>query len=547
MNDTPDQLESWINQMAKLIEQNEEPDPKDYIYFIHDPEQALRLIGLLNAIEDPPAEDDELPAYYSACILAIDVCIAQLQAAGENGNKLAFKILNQLMHQLAKAIESPHHSLGFWMPILNGFYDVHVDLSTELKQAYLLRTCQEDETLPINDIEPTNTVREIILELADLSVFDITEHFFAQSYAMPADYFSDLVYDLYSIDEGQEIAVLTLLHPQPDFRAVVVATLDHLLQEIVLSPLSLTRLEAIKHWYPVEYHAQFNRWIKHQRKKGVVFQPQITPPKLKIKASEVDGTGAQGLLIYIQKPRAQRLSGMLLKHDVGIKDAWLTPIMKAVDATHYFKGAYDEAISLRDVDLDYLTMITNHFLAVTIEKESMPDLHLLEIQEQLGLHFKPKKLDSNELMKALAIQITPFTQEYINESLKRSKLWPKNKQFTESWFLENPAIDRIVNRQCAIHDGIKVCNFHDAIADVFVEEMEHHRETWLFHFLWIALWLKSKSRPHEKTWQDSFLIAYMIQEGQPLTMIPIMHEICHQSVINSIETMHMRRTHLNLG
>lgn len=70
-------------------------------------------------------------------------------------------------------------------------------------------------------------------------------------------------------------------------------------------------------------------------------------------------------------------------------------------------------------------------------------------------------------------------------------------------------------------------------------------QRWIFHFVWIALWLKAKGRKNEKTWQDSFLIAYVIQSGRPLHEIPIMQEICRQSVLNSVETMQDRRTHLN--
>ena len=79
---------------------------------------------------------------------------------------------------------------------------------------------------------------------------------------------------------------------------------------------------------------------------------------------------------------------------------------------------------------------------------------------------------------------------------------------------------------------------------VFAEEMELKRWQWVFHFLWVALWLKASAKPHETAWQDSFFIAYAIHQGTPLADIPIMREICYQSVVNSMETMHERRTHL---
>ena len=192
-------------------------------------------------------------------------------------------------------------------------------------------------------------------------------------------------------------------------------------------------------------------------------------------------------------------------------------------------------------------MMTNHFLAETIKQGLMPDLHLLEIQEELGVHFLPMSLDAAALMEHIAVEINPFTADTLDASLKRSKSWPKNKRFTESWYVENAQIDKLVNRCCSFVDGVKVCRFDEAMHDVFEFEMETNREHWVFHFLWIALWLKSKKRKNEKLWQDSFLIAHTIESGRPLQEIPIMQSICRQSVINSIETMHERRTHLTQG
>lgn len=544
MTEPIEQLTAWVAEMASLIEQDQDPNPDHYTYFIQEPTLALRLVDLIDAIDEK--ELDDTRAYYSACIFALDICVAQFQSAIEGGNKLADKALKQLMAYMAEIISNATHTLSFWLPILNAFYDVHVELSSELKSAYLELSNDESELRPDEEIIHLNSIRDLISELSDLSVFDIAENFFAQSYAMPADFFTDLVADLYSIDEGQDIALLTLLHPKEDVRDVVVSTQEQILPSITLSSASLSRMQAIKHWYHPNYHPQLNRWVKEQRKKGVVFmQTPLKTPVVRIKASEVDGSGAQGIFIHLQKNRKHRLCGLLYKQNVGIKDAWITPNISRADVSRYYDDAFDDSVMLRDVDMPYLMMMTNHFLATTLDQGSMPDLHLLEIQEELGVHFLPQKLDTPYLMEQLGVQISPFTSESMQASLKRSKSWPKNKRFTESWYVENYQIDKLVNRYCSFVDGVKVCRFEDAMQGVFEDEMEHHREHWLSHFLWITLWLKARARANEKTWQDSFFIAYAIRTGMPLSSIPIMREICRESVINSIETMHERRTHLN--
>ena len=362
---------------------------------------------------------------------------------------------------------------------------------------------------------------------------------------MPPDFFIDLVMDLYSIEEGHDIALLTLMHPKQEVRDVVVDTHDQLLDNIRLSSISLSRLQTIKNWYPLEYHSQFDRWIKNQRRKGVVFSSEKPTPTLRIKASEVDGSGAQGIFIHLKKNRKNRLCGLLFKQVLGIKDAWITPAISTTDIKHYYDEAFDDSVMLREVDMSYLLQMTGHFLALNIEQGSIPDLHLLEMQEELGLQWTPRKLDVDYLIEQLAVQISPFTLESMQDSFKRSKSWPKTKRFTESWYIENALVDKLVNRCSSFVDGVKVCRFDDATKAVFAEEMELNRDRWLFHFLWIALWVKAKARKNEKIWQDSFFIAYAIHEGVALDTIPILREICHESVVNSIETMQERRTHLN--
>ncbi|MBA3537936.1 MAG: hypothetical protein H0T84_15250 [Tatlockia sp.] len=536
-------LKQWIQDMATLMEQSAEPDPQHYTPFLQEPALALNLIELIESLEDE--ELDHERAYYSACVFALDICVAQLQAAHENGSRPASKTLNLLMSKIAKAIDKGKQTLSFWLPVLNAFYEVHVELSDELKLSYLELTGQEDELSPEDEVDHLNAIREMIEELSDLSIFDIAENFFAQSYAMPADFYTDLILDLYSIDEGQEIALLTLLHPKQEVRDIVISTIDQLMVNLTLSSVSLSRLQVIKSWYPQKYQAQFDRWIKIQRKKGVVFSKESPKLVMRIKASEIDGSGAQGIFIHIKMNKKNRLCGLLFKQGLGIKDAWITPEINAADVAKYYDEAFDDSVNLRPVDESYLLTMTGHFLALTISQNSMPDLHLLEMQELLGLQFQPELIDVPYLIENLSIQITPFTAEAMQNSFQRSKNWLKTKRFTDSWYVENAHVDKLVNRYCSFVEGAKVCSLDDAIISVFANEFENQREKWRFHFVWTALWVRAKERKNEKLWQDCFFIAYAIHKGHSLATIPIMREICQQTVLNSIETMQDRRTYLN--
>jgi hypothetical protein len=543
MNDTQD-IHLLINEMATLIHESNEPSPQLYALFLQHPELSLKIIELIHAQDEEP--DDERPSIYSAGIFALDICVAQLQAGKEAGSKGASRVLEQLMSQLAFLINTHVHSLSFWLPVLNAFYEVSVELNDALKEAYFdLASNESEASSDVNSISHIDAIRSLIQELDDLSVYDIAENFFAQSYAMPPDFFADLIEDLYNIEEGRDIALLALLHPKAEVRDIAVATLDAFIDDMMLSSHSLSRLQSIMHWYPESYKPTFLRWIKNQRKKGVTFAHEAVVTKVSIKATEVDGSGAQGLFIHLGSHKNNRLCGLLLKQGYGIKDTWMTPVIKASEVAEYYHQAFDDNVTLRQVDIPYLKLITEHFLALTLIRKETPSLYLLEIQEALGLQFKPKILDVDELIKDLSVQIVPFTEEVISKSLKRSKSWLNKKEFTESWYIENPVVDKIVNHNCSFVDGVRVCRLEEAIAAVFSAEMEYNRDNWAFHFIWVALWFKACEKKSEKIWQDSFLIAYTIHSGTPLKDIPVMQEICRQTVINSVETMQERRTHLN--
>ncbi|TAL64557.1 MAG: hypothetical protein EPN84_03210, partial [Legionella sp.] len=373
MKNDPSELQRVLAEMAVLIENNAEPNQKLYSLFFQNPELSFKLVDLINNLEDEQVETD--PSIYSACVFSLDICVAQLQAGAEANNKITTKVLNQLMNHLAAAINSQKHSLSFWLPVLNAFYEVHVELTEELKAAYFnLASDEEELSDELDQTSHLDTIRDLILDLSDLSIFDIAENFFAQSYAMPADFFADLIVDLYNIPEGHEIALLTLLHPKAEVRDVVVSVFDQIMDKIRLTSAALTRLQTIKYWYPESYRAYFDKWIKEQRKKGVVFEKEPKPTNVTITATEIDGTGSQGVFITVKAGRKNRLCGLLFNYQIGIKDAWITPTITNKEVKEYHSQAFDESVTLREVDNDYLRMMTEHFIAVSVAHGEVPNL-----------------------------------------------------------------------------------------------------------------------------------------------------------------------------
>lgn len=540
MNLNRQNVKYCIDKLALILEDNNELKPQHYATFLANPDLALRVIDLISSLNNLNEN------YYMACTFVLDVCISQLQCAKENGNNYATRILGELMQKIANTISNGQHELSFWLNILNIFYNTQLQLTPALSKAYYNLAKVEIGLPSAEKNEYLNNMRTMIVESTDLSDFELADNLFAQSYAFPPVFFGELVKDLFKIPEGHDLALLTLLHPAQEVRAVIVATFEQIINTITLSSLSLTRLRMIKNWYPTSYAAIFARWLNIQKKKGVIFCHAVPAIKYKITASEIDGTGAQGLYIHLQANGKNKICSLLFKQGIGIKNIWTTPFISKAEGQKLLKKTATNLVML-EVNFSYLLQITEHFLALMLAQEKMPDLYLLEIQELLGCQFYPHLIDVKSLMITLNSQYNFDLNSIYQESIQRSKLWKDKHNFVKSWYDERTAVDKIVNKFCCIVNGTRVCSTEKAIAAIFKDLLEKQREQWVFHFLWISVWAQSKNRKYEELAFDSLCISYAIYSGFALQSIPIMQTICYQSVVNSIETMTERRAHLNLN
>jgi len=536
-------LNAWLESTQAKLAAEEEPNGQHAPSFIEQPQLIALLLKQIAAIEEAALASDQ--SFYSACLYALDVCVGELKFAHEQGNRQAHKHLDALMAELTHVIHEGKQSINFWLPLMGVFFDAQIALSDELQEIYLTLAEEESDKFQVEGFDHLQSMRDLILELGDVSPFELTAHFFSQSHAMPAMFYLDLVVDLCQIEEAKDAAILTLLHPNAEVREVILQALDSVMPEITISSQSLSRLQAMEAWSTGHMKATIKHWVRIQRKKGVLF-PTPSPQKvLKLQGSEVDGGGAEGLFMQLKVDTKVRLAGLLLKHDLGIKDAWITPKITKTETKKYYQQVLGDGVTLRTIDMPFFMCMANHFLAVTLLQGDMPNLHFLELQEVLGVHFLPEKIDVRGVMNDLSIQIQPFTPAVLEKALVQTQNWLDEKPFASSWFMESEALDKLVNRCSHIESGMKICRFDDAMQLVFSGLLEPMRERWLFHFMWVAMWLRSGARKHEKTWQSCFFLAHAIQTGMPLSDIPIMRAICHQSVVNSVETMRDRRTHLS--
>lgn len=506
---------------------------------------VLRLFPTLDEDNNGEVENNGDEELIMASFHFIELCLVHLRIASDHNQPWADKLIQLYQDELATLMDE-YPTLSCWMPIINLFFSADIKLNDTVKNTYIsmLEISQKSE----QDARTQQILmQQLLSDDSDNSEFEIAELFFAQTSALPKEYFPAFVGELLSFKANKAIntAVLFLLHPDSAIRHAVLKDTKELFLNTLLPPESTSRLPVIRQWLPDTEKHYIDTLLLNQRKKGVEFAT-LTPSKIiDIHATEMDGSGAQAIFFLIKHGTHYQATGVLIKRHFGIKDTWLSPPLNKERAKNYATQGMSKNIILRKVDKFYVELLLAHHIYQGQRKGSVPNVSLLALQEMMGLNWQANPLNITKTLAELKETLPEIDEAWIEKSLKRSGRWYKNKTFTESWFDESAELDRIVNTHCSFVDGTKFCNIENATIDVMEQYLEPKREQWVEHFVWMALWAKPHARYNEYLWKDCYLLASLLKEGCPIEEIPLMHVISEHNILTSVETMEYRKTHLS--
>lgn len=513
-----------------------------YLELQNHPEYGLEILNLFPTFD----EEDEDDPYIMACFHYIELCLVHLRLAREHQQRWAEKLIDMFQHELIHLM-THYPKVNYWMPIINLFFEADIELNDQVKSAYL-NILEESQRSEESSLQQQILMQQLLSEKSDASEFEIAELFFAQTSALPLDYFPAFVNELlnYELPKALNTSTLFFLHPLKAVRLAVFEHAEKLFGNVKLPEASISRLPLIRQWLPDNERGYIDSILANQRKQGATFAEQHYRKIVEVKATEMDGSGAQALFFLIKnKDKSFQTAGVLVKKGFGIKDTWISPHLTRLKAQDYASQGMTENIILRKVDENYSEKLIAHHIYHSLNEEQVPSVNLLKLQEMTGLSWQPNPLNFKLELKKLGESLDHLSDNFIKKSLQRSSKWHKNQVFTESWFEEDAELDKYVNKYCTFVDGTKYCELEKALPDIMSNYLEPKREKWFEHFIWMALWAKPKARYNEYLWKDCYILAKLISEGTPLTDIPLMTVICEESVLLSLETMEYRKTHLS--
>jgi hypothetical protein len=105
--------------------------------------------------------------------------------------------------------------------------------------------------------------------------------------------------------------------------------------------------------------------------------------------------------------------------------------------------------------------------------------------------------------------------------LRESSAWTERHPICESWFEEGTEAVRVIAKLSARHP-------EEAIVRILDDVLEHRRDKWAEHCVWMALWLREQ--PDDTDWRRFAIVARALVEGRNLEEISLMIAIAIRTV-----------------
>lgn len=314
-----------------------------------------------------------------------------------------------------------------------------------------------------------------------------------------------------------EASVGWLLDPAAAVRAVIPALFQDRHRPRI-SGVMLRRLIMLRNWAPPADRPALDNAVKVSRKRGVAVTPLADRAVEDSFVSGWDGSGTQSLFILVKEGRKFAVASVLLKLEIGVRDAWVRRGLTKRQAMDML-GEVGGQIGLMPGAMSYAAVAIGHALTLNAECGAPPPFGLLDVVEAAGLaHVRPEAMTVESL---LADMVSPTDAAALRYALHGSRLWHEMFPFAGSWFEDGAAVEAAMGRRRTASAA--------AVKAVFEQVLESRRRVWAERFLRTALTLRMISDP-SGCWREMAIIANELLNARPLRDIPVMVNIAHLTV-----------------
>ncbi|MBS0638230.1 MAG: hypothetical protein U1E70_23180 [Acetobacteraceae bacterium] len=427
-----------------------------------------------------------------------------------------------------------------WFALAAAMTEARVPVSDEVQQALAEAGMTIAEPAPPEEL--LASLRSVSAEMASMvdSPFDVIDALSSAGAVMPAALRSFMTTELALSPHAvlREAVPMMLLDADGGVRRSAAAAMEQIAGSDTVSPDWLRRAITVRNWIPPADRPGVDRAIQKARLAGVPIGPwpgtqpgtaRVPPGDVMFYASVVDGSGAQSILAVSRSAKKGLVAGLLLKHGVGVADAWVDPEAPRRDINSMVKEL-KSAVVCDEVERAYVDTVVQHAIRAGLAHGDVPSQKVLEIAEySVSPDWRDRGLDvaaeAAAMFDALDAQDrTPAARE---ASFRRMLDWMADHDVAHSWFEDHQDVHRLIAT-------VPRTDNPAALRLVLEQVLPAQRLSWAERFLLIALWCQSASSMVHRGWARDFIIlAHAVAGSEPLESIGPMKRIAEQTVLTA--------------
>lgn len=495
---------------------------------------ALEIASLLVELCDACPEDNER---INAALQVLSDMLEILRIELERQRPGSAESMERLQRTLAQKIFVEYGEADLCAAVSHTLLQSRVELLPVLHDANSQRMLLNTTNIGLHGVPEEHFMDGLFKSVDEMGVnspFEALENLLRLLALGPAEMQVALCAEMLGAESllVRDTATLMFLHPSPEVRLGVSELLATVGKN--MTPDSLRRLIVARNWFPETIRKNIDQAVSNARKARVECAPLPKNTKNTVYASPVDGAFAQSFQVIVPAGKGFICCSILLKHGVGVADAFVVSLPAKQDLENFQAIMIDEGAFIES-SMAYLDNRVCHALAEGAALGKAPNFWLLHVAETLGkdqwkaIPFQPQR-ELENLRAALSSGSPGFlTDKSRKKALKESANWCEDYAFTSSWFEDDVKVDRLV--EGVLKKKRKGADGEYAAVYALIDNiLEERRSIWLGRLILCAMWLKSSSEAPLPWYQMFYLAEAVNDKSIPLTGIPLMETIAVQTL-----------------
>jgi hypothetical protein len=519
----------FAQRIAKQLSQEKTPSISSdmKVFFKDNPGSLFDLLFLLDdSCEDQEETDEWL---ITALLGMVEMQLEEIRYGVDRGYDWAIDIIKEFQTAVVELAESDQLPPMVVKEIMTAIHNAKLEHSPELLQAFdeMFERIAPEEKIPTRE-EFIQVLHHFVEEKGD-DPFGISEGISDMIRYMPEDAQSFLIGEFCNADlpgVKDAIALLTLSQVQWIRQEALQWLLGN---PKTITPTALRRLIVIRNWIPEAEKKILDKVTKAARKQGVECAQWTPGERLeKIQVSQIDGAGAQSLMLSTKAKSGFRFATVLMKQGVGIADVWETPTTTKRKVNSIFEE-FGETSVHATISEHYMDSTISHNIQIGLDSGKPPQTGLLRVAEIIGAtNWQAQSINFQKLLEEIIDEATQNTLQFdlVEDILHSSAIWGELPGISDSWFEDSHDVVEFLKKT-------RIKKRERLIQKILKDFIEPNRQIWAEKFSLTAFWFNEQPAKHKKKnsmGHNFAIIARELFAGRPMVEIPLMEAIAQRTV-----------------